>query len=125
METVPRLYQTVRPGADYARSLEVLRLAREPINVTGEAPRTKSGLMLGLGESAEEVTQVLEDLRRVGCDALTIGQYLAPSKAHLPVQRFVPPAEFESWRQQALRLGFTMVTSGPLVRSSYNARAIP
>jgi lipoic acid synthetase len=125
VETVPRLYETVRPGADYERSLEVLRLAREPMDGTDTTPRTKSGLMLGLGESAEEVKEVLADLRRVGCDALTIGQYLAPSKEHLPVQRFVPPEEFETWRRRALRLGFVQVTSGPMVRSSYNARAIP
>ncbi len=125
VETVPRLYDTVRPGADYERSLEVLRLAREPMGGTDTTPRTKSGLMLGLGESAEEVKEVLADLRRVGCDALTIGQYLAPSKEHLPVERFVPPEEFETWRRRALQLGFVQVTAGPMVRSSYNARAIP
>jgi len=124
IETVPRLYETVRPGADYARSLEVLRLAREPIGPNGEHPRTKSGLMLGLGETPEEVRQVLEDLHRVGCDAITIGQYLSPSNDHLPVDRFIPPEEFDAWREEALKLGFTMATCGPLVRSSYNARAI-
>ena len=121
VETVPRLYDTVRPRADYGRSLEVLRLAKQPVNGSSASPRTKSGLMLGLGESSQEVAEVLQDLRRVGCDALTIGQYLSPSKNHLPVERFIPPEEFQAWQRRAEEMGFVKVSSGPLVRSSYKA----
>ena len=117
LEIVPRLYPKVRPGADYRRSLEVLaafkRLAPDV--------RTKSGLMLGLGETSDEVRAVLKDLRAVMCDGLTLGQYLSPSKKHLPVNRYVPPDEFEALRREALAMGFCGVASGPFVRSSYRA----
>ena len=115
IETVPRLYRRVRPQARYERSLGVLRGAREAGLVA------KSGLMLGLGEEAGEVEQVLSDLRAHGCDVLTIGQYLRSSEKHHPVIRYVTPSEFDHWRQAGLALGFTAVESGPLVRSSYHA----
>jgi lipoic acid synthetase len=118
IETVPRLYPRVRPQADYRRSLELLRRARE----FDPALRTKSGLMLGLGEEAEEVRQTLADLRRVDCRILTLGQYLQPSPRHLPVTAYVTPAEFEGWRRLALDLGFGEVAAGPFVRSSYHAQ---
>lgn len=116
VETVPRLYQ-IRSGADYRCSLEVLRTC------AGMAPeiRTKSGIMLGMGELEGEVLQVLRDLRDVGCSYLSIGQYLAPSRRHYPVQEYVPPELFESLRVQALEMGFSHVESGPYVRSSYHA----
>ncbi len=117
IETVPRLYPQVRRGADYRRSLALLQQAKEL------APDlvTKSGLMLGLGEDAAEVETVLQDLRRVHCEMLTIGQYLAPSLHHTPVARYVSQDEFASWRRRALELGFRSVAAGPLVRSSYQA----
>ena len=120
LETVPRLYPLVRPEAVYARSLELLKRARE------YAPRisTKSGLMVGLGESAEELRQTLKDLIGVGCNILTLGQYLQPSKEHLPVERFIPPEEFDSWKEIALEMGFSEVASGPFVRSSYHAKEL-
>ena len=118
VETVPRLYHKVRPGADYSRSLALFRYARNS-NIP-----FKSGLMLGLGEHPSEVRRVLEDLREEGCQLLTLGQYLQPSKAHLPVDRFVTPDEFAEWQEIALRMGFTGVASGPLVRSSYKAREL-
>jgi len=116
VETVPRLYR-IRSGADYARSLEVLRLCTEL------APdiRTKSGIMLGMGEEEGEVLQVFRDLRDAGCAYLSIGQYLAPSRRHYPVQEYVPPELFESLRSAALETGFSHVESGPYVRSSYHA----
>ena len=116
VETVPRLYH-IRNGADYRRSLEVLRSCAEM------APdiRTKSGIMLGMGELEEEVLQVLSDLRGVGCSYLSIGQYLAPSRKHYPVQEYASPDLFESLRLQALEMGFSHVESGPYVRSSYHA----
>jgi lipoic acid synthetase len=116
LETVPRLYQ-IRSGADYGRSLELLRLCAEI------APdiRTKSGIMLGMGELEAEVLQVLRDLRDVGCAYLSIGQYLAPSRRHYPVQEYVPPELFESLQVKALEMGFSHVESGPYVRSSYHA----
>jgi lipoic acid synthetase len=116
VETVPRLYH-IRSGADYGRSLGVLRRCREL------APdiRTKSGIMLGMGERAEEVLQVLIDLRNVGCHYLSIGQYLSPSRNHYPVQEYVKPEQFEVLRMTALELGFSHVESGPYVRSSYHA----
>ena len=116
VETVPRLYPLVRPEADYGRSLDVLAYAGRH-----GGPLTKSGLMVGLGETREEVRQTMADLRTAGCDALTIGQYLRPSKAHVPVARFVAPAEFESYRGDAQALGFAGVAAGPFVRSSYHA----
>jgi lipoic acid synthetase len=120
VETVPRLYPHVRPLADYRRSLDLL--AR--VEAVDPSIVTKSGLMVGLGEEAEEVAAVMRDLRSVGCRALTIGQYLQPSRAHLPVTRFVPPEEFAAWREEGLALGFQAVASAPFVRSSYLAREV-
>jgi lipoic acid synthetase len=117
VETVPRLYPQVRPQADYRRSLELLRGAKE----TELSLLTKSGLMLGLGETREEVLNLLSDLTGVGCNFLTIGQYLQPRSDRLPVVRYVPPEEFEEYRQIAQRMGFKGVASGPFVRSSFNA----
>ena len=117
METVSRLYTTVRPQADYRRSLELLRTSLE---LAPNIP-TKSGILLGLGEQREEITEVLSDLRDAGCKMLTMGQYLQPSRDHLPVERYVEPKEFDQWRETALELGFSEVSSGPLVRSSYHA----
>jgi len=117
IETVPRLYRQVRLGARYERSLELLAYSKQ---ARPDIP-TKSGLMLGLGESREEVRQVMSDLRVHAVDILTIGQYLRPSPKHLPVLRYVPPAEFEEYRQEGLKMGFAHVESGPLVRSSYHA----
>ena len=117
VETVPRLYKRVRPGAQYERSLDVLATA----GTAGDRYQTKAGLMLGLGEEREELLRVFEDLRKVGCDILTLGQYLRPSAAHLPVERYVTPDEFAALKVDALTLGFRHVESGPLVRSSYHA----
>jgi len=117
LETVPRLYPSVRPEADYRRSLQLLRQVRE----FGLSIPTKSGLMLGLGENADEIQTTLRDLRNVGCGILTLGQYLQPTKQHLPVERFVHPEEFENWRNIALEMGFSEAASGPFVRSSYRA----
>lgn len=115
VETVPRLYPRVRPGAYYERSLELLGRAAEG------GMKAKSGLMLGLGEDEAEVLQALSDLRQQGCRILTLGQYLRPSPSHLPVERFYTPEEFQSWGQAARTMGFLHVESGPLVRSSYRA----
>jgi len=117
LETVPRLYRQSRPGADYQWSLDLLKAFK------AQHPQvlTKSGLMLGLGERPEEIEQVLRDLRAHDCDMLTLGQYLQPSREHLPVDRFVTPAEFEELRVLAESLGFSSVASGPMVRSSYHA----
>ena len=117
LETVPRLYQAARPGSDYQHSLELLRQfkARYP------AVPTKSGLMVGLGEADDEIAMVMRDLRDAGCDMLTIGQYLQPSRDHLPVERFVAPAQFEAFARLGRELGFANVASGPMVRSSYHA----
>jgi lipoyl synthase len=117
LETVERLYPTVRPEAGYGRSLELLSRATE----TGRGIPVKSGLMLGLGERPAEVRAALGDLLDAGCRMLTLGQYLRPSAAHLPVERYVPPGEFDDWREQALAMGFEKVASGPHVRSSYHA----
>jgi len=116
IETVPRLY-SIRAGADYRRSLEVLKAAK------ASAPQipVKTGIMLGLGESAEEVLATLLDIRATGCDYLSIGQYLAPSRSHYPVAAFIEPAEFDSYREKALAIGFSHVESAPYVRSSYHA----
>ncbi len=115
VETAPRLYKTVRPKANYQQSLNVLKFASD----YGLKP--KSGLMVGLGESNEEVIEVLEDLLRHNVKIVTIGQYLQPSKKHLPVDRFVTPKEFSEYKRIGLKLGFDIVESAPLVRSSYHA----
>jgi len=117
LETVPRLYRRVRAGALYARSLAVLEAA----NGGRDRLLTKTGLMLGLGETQEELASVFRDLRSIGCDILTLGQYLRPSGEHLPVERYVPPEEFTALGAEALALGFRHVEAGPLVRSSYHA----
>ncbi|MDR1625092.1 MAG: lipoyl synthase [Spirochaetia bacterium] len=117
VETVPRLYPAVRPQALYPRSLGLLERAGK----TAGGVRTKSGLMVGLGETAEEIREVIRDLKNVGCDFLTIGQYLAPSASHYPVAEYIHPARFEEYRRYALSLGFSGVASGPFVRSSYRA----
>jgi lipoyl synthase len=114
-ETIPRLYPTVRPQAKYARSLELLDRAKQAGMVT------KSGLMLGLGESNEEVLEVLSDLRAVACDIVTLGQYLQPTKEHVPIDRFVKPEEFSTLKNSGLSMGFRHIEAGPLVRSSYHA----
>lgn len=117
LETVPRLYKQVRPGADYAWSLSLLlRFKRAHPHIP-----TKSGLMLGLAEDLAEVEQVMADLREHGCDMLTLGQYLQPSRHHLPVSRYVTPEEFHRLAQVGRELGFVNIASGPLVRSSYHA----
>ena len=120
IETIPRLYATVRPGAVYARSLELLGRVK---TIDASIP-TKSGLMLGLGETTAEIRQTLQDLLDVECRMLTMGQYLQPSKDHLPVARFVPPAEFDQWQKTAFQMGFSEVASGPFVRSSYHAKEL-
>ena len=120
VETVPRLYRRVRPGARYERSLGVLAEARR----LRPGAVVKSGLMVGLGESAEEVLEVLRDLRSAGVDTLTVGQYLRPTRSQLPVERYWEPAAFEALAAEARGLGFAHVAAGPLVRSSYNADVI-
>jgi lipoyl synthase len=115
IETVPRLYAGIRPKADYRRSLGILSY------VAGRGAITKSGLMLGLGETKNEIRKVMRDLKTAGCMLLTIGQYLAPSRDHAPVARYVAPEEFEMWAETARNMGFTSVAAGPLVRSSYRA----
>ncbi len=117
METVPRLYRKVRGRADYHRSLELL----EYIKRRGPDIVTKTGLMLGLGETIDELFDVLADVRAVGCNVLTLGQYLAPTLKHIPVARFVPPAEFDELARVARMMGFRQVVAGPFVRSSYHA----
>ncbi len=117
LETVPRLYKAARPGSDYQWSLDLIRRFQE---LHPEVP-TKSGLMLGLGETMEEVKQVMQDLRDHGCRMLTLGQYLQPSRHHLPVDRFVTPAEFDELGELGKQMGFDHVASGPMVRSSYHA----
>jgi lipoyl synthase len=117
LETVPRLYPAVRQEAVYERSLQLLADARE---LAPQVP-TKSGLMLGMGEERTELLTTLTDLRRVGCSLLTLGQYLAPTRSHFPVVRYLPPTEFADLRSEAMALGFRHVESGPLVRSSYHA----
>ena len=116
-ETVPRLYRRVRPQADYRRTLELLQRARDL------APwvYTKSGIMVGLGETDEEIQQVMQDLRAADCDILTVGQYLQPSPKHLPVANWATPAQFDAWKQLGESLGFLQVVSSPLTRSSYHA----
>lgn len=120
IETVPRLYRRVRPVGNYQRSLELLRLARQL------APwvYSKSGLMVGLGETGAEIQEVMQDLREAHCDILTIGQYLQPSQKHLKIERFVTPAEFDAWRELGESWGFLQVISSPLTRSSYHAEQV-
>ncbi len=120
LETVQRLYPSVRPQAFYRRSLELLEQAKE----YDPAIPTKSGLMLGLGESREEVKKTLQDLLDAGCSILTLGQYLQPTREHLQVERFIHPEEFDKWKETALEMGFAKVASGPFVRSSYHAKEI-
>ena len=120
VETVPRLYPRVRPQADYGQSLRVLEFARR--HATGAL--TKSGLMVGLGETEEEVRALLGDLRAAGTKVATIGQYLQPTRRNLPVAAYIEPAQFERYREYGLSLGFQMVFSGPLVRSSYMAEVV-
>jgi lipoic acid synthetase len=117
METAPRLYRKVRGRASYQRSLDLLAHVKRRRPQTA----TKSGLMLGLGETTEELFEVLADLRAVGCDTLTLGQYLAPTLKHIPVVRYVPPEEFDELAALARKLGFAQVVAGPFVRSSYHA----
>jgi len=115
VETVPRLYRRVRPQAKYQRSLDLLHMCKE------QGLTTKTGIMLGLGETDEEIFEVMRDIRAVDADIITLGQYLQPTKAHLPVERYVTPEEFTEWKRRGLELGFSHVESGPLVRSSYHA----
>jgi lipoic acid synthetase len=117
LESIPRLYKAVRPGSDYQWSLDLIKRFQQ---LHPEVP-TKSGLMLGLGETLEEVQQVMQDLRDHGCRMLTLGQYLQPSRHHLAVERFVTPAEFDQLAVVAKQMGFEHVASGPMVRSSYHA----
>lgn len=117
IETIPRLYSAVRPQADYHRSLNVLSFVKN----NSSNIFTKTGLMVGLGEKDEEIINVMKDLRDVECDILTIGQYLQPSKKHLPVVDYIKPIMFDKYKEIALNLGFKYVASAPLVRSSYNA----
>ncbi len=117
IETVPRLYSKVRPMADYSRSLALLQQARR----LSPHIKTKSGIMVGLGETQQEVIQAMRDLRGMSCDILTIGQYLAPSKQHHPVIEYIHPEIFDQYKELALEMGFRYVASGPFVRSSYHA----
>ncbi|WP_053911190.1 lipoyl synthase [Pseudoalteromonas sp. SW0106-04] len=117
LETAPRLYKLARPGADYKWSLELLKRFKE----AHPEVRTKSGLMVGLGEEMSEIEEVLRDLREHNVDMLTVGQYLQPSKHHLPVKRYVPPVEFDALKAYADDIGFTQAACGPFVRSSYHA----
>ncbi|MFQ2586208.1 lipoyl synthase [Aeromonas caviae] len=117
LETAPRMYRVARPGADYKWSLELLRRIKD---MHPHVP-TKSGLMMGLGETNEEIVEVLKDLREHGVNMLTLGQYLQPSRHHLPVKRYVPPAEFDELKDVAMDLGFSHAACGPFVRSSYHA----
>ena len=117
LETVPRLYRSARPGADYSHSLRLLREFRELV----PGVPTKSGLMVGLGETDEEILAVMRDLREAGVEMLTLGQYLAPSVHHLPVLRYVPPETFRMYEREARALGFAHAACAPLVRSSYHA----
>lgn len=120
IETVPRLYTIVRPEAAYRRSLDLLK----HVATFDSTIITKSGLMLGLGEHPDEILNTLKDLLDAGCQLVTIGQYLQPTKAHLPVERYIPPKEFDDWRNVALEVGFAEVASGPFVRSSYHAKKL-
>ena len=122
METVPRLYHAVRPQAKYERSLELINwFKKRGLSRRDGFPKTKSGIMVGIGEKPEEVLELMRDLVAHGCDILTIGQYLQPTKVHLPVDRFVTPEEFTMYKEEGLKMGFKIVESSPLVRSSYHA----
>ena len=120
IETVPRLYRRVRPQANYQRSLQLLQLARQ----MAPSVYTKSGIMVGLGETDTEVRQVMQDLRAIDCDILTIGQYLQPSQKHLGLQAFITPEQFTAWQEYGESLGFLQVVSSPLTRSSYHAEQV-
>lgn len=120
VETVPRLYSDVRPQANYMRSLKLLERSKE----LNSSIHTKSGLMVGLGETFDEIVKVMEDLRKVKCDVLTIGQYLRPSIKHLPVKKYIRPEKFQEYEKIGRSLGFFSVISGPFVRSSYRAGEI-
>ncbi|MBI3110222.1 MAG: lipoyl synthase [Ignavibacteriales bacterium] len=115
LETVPRLYRVVRPQANYRQSLELLARAKR------RGAKTKTGLMLGIGERTEEVLEVMKDIRETSCNILTLGQYLQPTKEHLPIDRYVTPEEFRMLKEKGMEMGFDHVESGPLVRSSYHA----
>jgi len=117
LETVKSLYSCVRPDAEYTRSLKLL----ENIKLLNEKIYSKSGIMVGLGETTKQVYELFEDLLKVGCDFLTIGQYLAPSKEHIPVKEYIEPAQFEEFAATAKQMGFGFIASAPFVRSSYNA----
>jgi len=116
-ETVPRLYRRVRPQGDYGRSLELLATCKS----LAPGMFTKSGIMVGLGETEAEILETMRDLRQVGCDILTLGQYLAPSPKHLPVEAYISPAQFQAWREVGEAMGFVQVVASPLTRSSYHA----
>ena len=118
LETVPQLYAQVRPQADYQRSLDVLRYVKQ------KAPHilTKTGIMVGLGETDEQIYALMRDVRAVGCDILTIGQYLQPSERHVALQAYITPEKFAEYKQKGEEMGFRYVASGPLVRSSYKAQ---
>ena len=122
VETVPHLYKRVRPDADYRQSLQVLRRAADWRDRQAPALRVKSGIMVGLGETPEQVLTLMADWREAGVDIATIGQYLPPSPLHLPLHRYVDPAEFDLYREKGLELGFRKVEAAPLVRSSYHAK---
>lgn len=119
-ETIPRLYRRVRPQGDYLRTLELLQRSRD----LAPGVYTKSGIMVGLGETDEEIRQVMRDLREADCDILTIGQYLQPTPKHLPVANWVTPAQFDAWQQFGESLGFLQVVASPLTRSSYHAEQV-
>ena len=121
VETVPRLYAAVRPQAVYERSLEVLRYAKSYAAANGIPLVTKTGIMVGLGETEDEVYKVMDDVRSAGCDIITIGQYLRPSKQHIGVAEYIKPEQFETYKKIGMQKGFRYVASGPFVRSSYNA----
>jgi len=119
-ETVPRLYRRVRPQGDYGRSLELLRQCR----TLSPQVYTKSGIMVGMGETDDEIRQVMQDLRSADCDILTLGQYLQPSPKHLPVAAFIPPEQFAAWKAYGTTIGFLQVIASPLTRSSYHAEEV-
>ncbi len=122
VETIPGLYKRVRPDADYQQSMELLRRAHEYRLENSLSMKTKSGIMLGLGETPEQILNLMEDWHRAGVDIITLGQYLPPTPNHLPLERYVEPSEFDMYRQHGESMGFSRVESGPLVRSSYHAK---